>query len=106
MEKIEVAKEDKSSLTPFAAARLIEEIIKKYEIYARENGFRLNPNREVVERIVKGLLEREKEFGKRFCPCRRITGNKEEDKKMICPCVYHLAEIEKDGRCLCGLFVR
>ena len=84
----------------------IEEIIKKYEIYARENGFRLNPNREVVERIVKGLLEREKEFGVRYCPCRRITGNKEEDKKMICPCIFHQKEIEKFGHCLCGLFVR
>lgn len=83
----------------------IEEIIKKYEIYARENGFRLNPNREAVERIVRGLLENEKKYGARYCPCRRVTGNSEEDKKIICPCIYHLGEIEKNGRCLCQLFV-
>jgi len=84
----------------------VDELIKEYEEYAEKNSFKLNPNREAVERIVKGLLEREKEFGKRFCPCRRITGNKEEDKKMICPCVFHQKEIEKFGHCLCGLFVR
>jgi len=38
----------------------IEKIIQEYEKYAKKNGFRLNPNRKVVERVVKSLLEREK----------------------------------------------
>ena len=84
----------------------VEKLIKEYEEYAEKNGFKLNPNREVVERIVKGLLEREKKLGKRYCPCRRVTGNQEEDKKIICPCVYHKEEIAKLGHCLCGLFVK
>lgn len=84
----------------------IEEIIEKYEAYAKENGFKLNPQKETVERIIKGLLEREEKLGSRYCPCRRVSGDKEEDKKIICPCVYHKDEIEKLGRCLCGLFVR
>ena len=83
----------------------VEELIKEYEMCAAENGFKLNPDKKVVEGIVKVLLEREKKFGARYCPCRRITGNKEEDKKIICPCVYHKEEIEKDGHCLCRLFV-
>lgn len=83
----------------------VEELIKEYEAYAVENGFKLNPDKKVVEGIVKVLLEREKKFGARYCPCRRITGNKEEDKKIICPCVYHKEEVEKDGYCLCRLFV-
>jgi len=77
-----------------------------YEEYAKKNGFRLNPNRKVVEGVVKSLLEREKKFEARYCPCRRITGNPEEDKKIICPCAYHRLEIERDGHCLCGLFVK
>lgn len=84
----------------------MEKLIQKYGEYARENGFSLNPDREAVERIVKGLLEREKKFGARYCPCRRITQNQEEDKKIICPCAFHRQEIEKDGHCLCGLFVK
>jgi ferredoxin-thioredoxin reductase catalytic chain len=83
-----------------------EELIKKYEEYAKENGFKLNPNAKVVEGIVKGLLVREEKFGERYCPCRRATGDKEEDKKIICPCIYHKEEIEKDGQCQCSLFIK
>lgn len=84
----------------------MEKLIRKYQEYAKENGFSLNPDKEAVKRIVKGLLENEKKHGAKYCPCRRVTGNSEEDKKNICPCVYHKEEIEKDGRCLCGLFVK
>ena len=84
----------------------IERLIKKYEEYANENGFRLNPDRKVVENIVRGLLKREEEFGEKYCPCRRVSGDKEEDKKIICPCVYHEEEIKRDEHCLCNLFVK
>lgn len=84
----------------------INEIIERYDNYAKSNGFRLNPDRKTVERIVKGLLANEKKHGKKYCPCRRISGNKEEDSKNICPCIYHKGEIEKDGHCLCYLYVK
>jgi len=84
----------------------IEEIIKSYQMYAEKNGFKLNPDREVVERLIKGMLENEKKFGDRYCPCRRVTGNPEEDKPKICPCQWHREEIGKNGHCLCGLFVK
>lgn len=83
-----------------------KQLIKKYEAYAKEKGFRLNPKREVVEGIVRGLLAREKQFGEKYCPCRRVTGNKEEDRKIICPCIYHLDEIRAQGYCTCRLFVK
>lgn len=84
----------------------LEPLIKNYQEYAERNGFKLNPNREVVERLIKGMLENEKKFGERYCPCRRITGNPEEDKPKICPCQWHREEIERDGHCFCGLFVK
>ena len=84
----------------------IEKVIEEYEDYAKKNGFKLNPNQEVVKRIIAGLLENEKKYQKRYCPCRRITGNLEEDKGKICPCYWHREEIEKNGHCLCGLFVK
>ena len=58
-------------------------------MYAEKNGFQLNPGREAVERLIKGMLENEKEYGARYCPCRRITGNPEEDEPKICPCQWH-----------------
>lgn len=84
----------------------IEETLKFYQEYADKNGFKLNPDRGVVERIIKGLLANEKKFGARYCPCRRITGNLEEDRPKICPCSWHKEEIEKQGHCFCGLFTK
>jgi len=84
----------------------IEKIIQSYQEYAEKNGFKLNPNIEIVERLIKGMLENEKKYGFRCCPCRRISGNPEEDKPKICPCQWHREEIEKEGHCLCGLFVK
>ena len=84
----------------------IEEIIKNYSEYSQKNGFRLNPNRKIVERIINGLLENEKKKGKRYCPCRILIGNQEEDSKKICPCAYHKEEIAKKGICSCGLFLK
>jgi len=83
-----------------------EKLIKEYQEYAERNNFQLNPDRRVMERIVRGLLEREKKYKARYCPCRRITFNLEEDKKIICPCQFMRNEIEKQGHCLCGLFVK
>lgn len=83
-----------------------EELMKQYKEYAAASGFMLNPNAKIVEGIVAGLLAREEKFGARYCPCRRVTGDKEEDKKIICPCAYHKEEIEKDGHCHCNLFVK
>ena len=83
-----------------------KQLIKEYERYAKEIGFKLNPNKKIVEGVIKGLFEDEKNYGKKYCPCRRVTGNKEEDKKIICPCIYHKQEIKTQGHCHCQLFVK
>ncbi len=84
------------------AARLVEE----YKRYAKENRFSLNPSKKIVEGVITGLFENEKRHGEKYCPCRMVTGKKEEDKKIICPCIYHKKEIETQGHCHCRLFFR
>ena len=84
----------------------IKNLLAEYEDYAKENGFRVNPNSQIAEGIVRALLMKEESFGERYCPCRKMTGELEEDKKIICPCIYHKEEIEKDGHCHCNLFVK
>jgi len=69
-------------------------------------AYKLNPDKKVVDEIMQGLAENQKKYGKRYCPCRRVTGDVEQDAKIICPCVYSKDEIEKDGKCFCGLFVK
>ncbi len=80
--------------------------IMDYEDYAENNDYMLNPNKKLVDGIVAGLLRNEELHGERYCPCRRVTGDKQEDKNIVCPCTYHREEIENDGKCMCGLFVR
>ena len=84
----------------------IKKIIEDYEKYAKKAGFRLNPEREALETLVRGLLLNEKRYGERYCPCRRVVGDREEDKKKICPCVWHREEIREMGHCHCRLFVK
>jgi len=79
---------------------------EEYKKYAKKNGIKLNPNEKIVDGIIAGLKRNEEKYGERYCPCRRVTGDKEIDKKIICPCVYHKEEIEKDGYCYCKLFVK
>lgn len=102
----EETKEEKKEEENEEAGKEVQEAINWYEKYAEEKGFKLNPQRKVVEGLVKGLLENEKEHGARYCPCRRITGNFQEDRDKICPCVWHEGEIERDGHCYCHLFYK
>jgi len=83
----------------------IEDLIKEYSEYAKNNGFKLNPDKKIVEGIISGLLKNEEKYGKKYCPCRRVSGNAEEDAKKVCPCFWHKEEIEKDGHCFCRLYV-
>ncbi|MEM2896249.1 MAG: ferredoxin-thioredoxin reductase catalytic domain-containing protein [Candidatus Bathyarchaeia archaeon] len=80
----------------------LRELLEKY---AKSQGFKLNPDKKIVGLILEGLLKNEKKYGYRYCPCRRVTGDKAMDAKIICPCVYHKEEIKTLGKCHCGLFV-
>jgi ferredoxin-thioredoxin reductase catalytic subunit len=84
----------------------IEELKKEYGEYAKSNGFQINPDEKAVERIINGLVNNEKKYGKKYCPCRRVSGDKQEDSKKICPCFWHKDEIKKDGHCLCWLYIK
>jgi len=89
-----------------SAKKEFKQLLKQYKNYAKDNGFRLNPDQKVVNHLIEALLEREKKYGKRYCPCRRIKKNQKENDKIVCPCVYHKEEIERYGHCHCFLFVK
>jgi len=81
-----------------------KELRKKLQEYADSQNFKLNSNEKALEGIINSLLRNKKFKGEIYCPCRIVTGNKEEDKKIICPCIYHQGEIELTGKCKCTLF--
>ncbi len=81
-----------------------KEFVRDAENYARKAGIKLNPDKSVIERLLKGFFKNKKEKGELYCPCRIVTGNKEKDTELICPCVFHRGEIELEGNCRCLLF--
>ncbi len=83
-----------------------EEILAWSDAYARENGWVLNPDPDVLAAVTRGLARNEQRFGARYCPCRLRSGDKEKDRAIICPCVYHRDEIETEGNCHCRLYYR
>jgi len=81
-----------------------KEILKFSQEYAKKAGFILNKNKKQLSYVIKGLKANEDKYGFRFCPCRVVTGNFEEDRIIVCPCIYHKQEIKNMGHCLCKLF--
>lgn len=72
---------------------------------AEAEGLGLNPDPEILEGIIEGLLINEERFGYWACPCRRPTGNLADDGDIICPCEYRDADLKEYGRCFCALYV-
>ncbi|MCK4647303.1 ferredoxin:thioredoxin reductase [Candidatus Pacearchaeota archaeon] len=82
-----------------------EELRRYAEEYAQKAGIKLNPDKKIVEGLIKGLLKNKETRGEIYCPCRVITGDKKKDRDIICPCVFHKGEIKAEGHCKCFLFV-
>lgn len=81
-----------------------QELKEKLQDYADSQNFKLNPNEKVLMGIIRGLLRNKQFKGDIYCPCRVVTGNKEEDKRIVCPCIYHKDEIKQMNHCKCTLF--
>lgn len=77
--------------------------IKKY---AAQKGLKVNPHWMFFTNLKIWIVESEKAFGKRYCPCFEPSGPEELNKKLICPCKFIEKEIEGRGTCHCVLFGR
>jgi len=79
------------------------------EEFAEKNEFKVNPNTEKVNMLIEGVFSCDENHGMKYCPCRLIAKDFEEDLKLVCPCNFLIHETYKDkedGECWCGLFVR
>lgn len=54
-------------------------------------GYRINPNRDFVNRIIEGLMRKDG-----HCPCTKIV-----DDTTLCPC----DDFINTHKCRCGLFI-
>ncbi len=86
-----------------------EKFLESIERFTENNEFQVNPDREKVKMLLDGVFNNEQNHGLKYCPCRLITKDFEEDLKLVCPCNFLIHETYKDkedGECWCGLFVR
>lgn len=72
---------------------------------AETGGYHLNPNKEFVLGLVRGLLTNRERYGYQACPCRLASGTKDKDLDIICPCDYRDPDLTDHGACYCALYV-
>ncbi|MFQ6050914.1 MAG: ferredoxin-thioredoxin reductase catalytic domain-containing protein [Candidatus Hydrothermarchaeota archaeon] len=85
--------------------KAVEDLYNTLKIYAEKTGYTLNPDWEILSKILEGLLRNEERYGYRSCPCRMASGVLSEDRDIICPCDYRDPDLDEYGRCLCTLYV-
>ena len=84
-----------------------EKFLEAIEKFTEKNDFQVNPDSEKVNLLLEGIFNNEKNHGLKYCPCRLITKDFEEDLKLVCPCNFLAHNTYKEkGECWCGLFVR
>jgi len=87
----------------------MDERVKKRALRLREDakksGYILNTDDEFVESLTEGLLNNNDRYGIESCPCRRFSGEKEDNYDIICPCDYRDADLAEYGACYCALYV-
>ncbi len=86
-----------------------EKFLEAIEKFTENNEFQVNPDTEKAKMLLDGMFNNEQSHGLKYCPCRLITKDFEEDLKLVCPCNFLIHETYKDkedGECWCGLFVR
>ncbi len=86
-----------------------DKFLREIERFSEKNEFQVNLDSEKVESLIKGVMENERNHGMKYCPCRLMTKDFEEDLKLVCPCNFRIHETYKDkadGECWCGLFVK
>jgi ferredoxin-thioredoxin reductase catalytic chain len=86
-----------------------EDFIRAIQKLAEGQEFMVNPDRPRLETLFEGVFNNERNHGLKYCPCRLMTKEFEEDLKIVCPCNFLIHETYKGvekGECWCGMFIK
>lgn len=107
---VEVSSEEAGKIMKHTKTEVDKErFLAAIQEFTKKNEFQVNPDQERVRTLLEGIVNNEKNHGLKYCPCRLITKDFEEDLKLVCPCNFIIHETyrgKEDGECWCGLFVR
>ena len=90
---------------PATLEKQIDAIFEKLRKDAENAGYHLNPDVVFTKDLIRGLLENERRYGYRACPCRLASGVQAEDLDIVCPCDYRDPDLDDYGACYCALYV-
>lgn len=68
-------------------------------------GYYFSKDKARVLELLEALLTNKARYGYMGCPCRLMSGNRDQDRDVICPCVYRTPDVEEFGSCYCNLYV-
>jgi ferredoxin-thioredoxin reductase catalytic subunit len=72
---------------------------------ASSHGYFLNPDQEMLQGLVRGLLINEARYGYLACPCRLASGRRADDLDIVCPCDFRDLDLTEYGACYCSLYI-
>lgn len=82
-----------------------KELKDLFNNFCKGKEFKLNTDKKMVDRLLDGLLENEKNLGLKYCPCRLTEDEFEKNLELICPCNFFSHDTwSSKGECWCGLF--
>ncbi len=79
--------------------------VQKRKPFLEKRGYYFNPDDEMTQALLEGLVINEERYGYPACPCRLATGSYPLDRDIICPCDVRDWDITEFGSCFCGLYV-
>ena len=104
------ASEAKTCLAPVPEKEFTkDDFLRAIEKLAEGQEFMVNPDRARLETLFEGIFNNERNHGLKYCPCRLICKEFEEDLKIVCPCNFLVHETYKGldkGECWCGMFIK
>jgi len=78
------------------------ELIRKIQ---EPKGYFFNNDRNLVMGIINDLLLNKVRYGYMACPCRLVSGERDQDRDILCPCLYRERDVKEFGSCYCNLYV-
>ena len=99
------AGEKKKEVAAEPVSEEIKKIMERLQRFSEKKGASLNPDTEMAAKLIDGLLANQERHGYWACPCRLVSGVREDDRDIICPCDYWEQDVAEFGACYCGLYV-
>jgi ferredoxin-thioredoxin reductase catalytic subunit len=82
-----------------------EQLFEKLKAIQEAKGYHFNQDKDRVIELLDALLINKDRYGYMGCPCRLLSGDRDNDRDIICPCAYREADVQEFGSCYCNLYV-